>query len=137
MFPIASRGKSFGVILWTIFLPNIWVFFWEICLSSFLFNILSHCLGILGAFFWQLIDFLYPIVHFTSQIRMSNSYLCPESSENIQILFQGAETYFSNQNDLRNPKMCSKQSVAVPPTTDFFKKLFFNKKKCRKNWTFG
>ena len=40
--------------------------------------------------------------------------LRPESSKNIQILFQGAELYFSNQNDLRNPKMCSKQSVVVP-----------------------
>ena len=33
-----------------------------------------------------------------------------ESSENIPILFQGANLNFSNQNDLRNPKMGSKQS---------------------------
>ena len=58
--------------------------------------------------------------------------LCPESSENIPILLQEANPYFSNQNDLRNPKMGSKQSVVVPPTTDFFKKLFFGKKKCQK-----
>ena len=62
--------------------------------------------------------------------------LRPESSENIPILFQGADLYFSNQNDLRNPKMGSKQSVVVPPTTDFFKKLFFGKNYCQKNWTF-
>jgi hypothetical protein len=41
--------------------------------------------------------------------------LRPESSENISILFQGADLYFSNQNDLRNPKISSKQSVVVPP----------------------
>ena len=41
--------------------------------------------------------------------------LRPESSENIPILFQGADLYFSNQNDLRNPNMGSKQSVVVPP----------------------
>ena len=39
------------------------------------------------------------------------SSLCPESSENIPILLQGVDLYFSNQNDLRNPKMGSKQSV--------------------------
>ena len=37
--------------------------------------------------------------------------LCPESFENIPILFQGADLFFSNQNDLRLPKMGSKQSV--------------------------
>ena len=37
--------------------------------------------------------------------------LRPESSENIPILLQEADPYFSNQNDLRNPKMGSKQSV--------------------------
>ena len=58
--------------------------------------------------------------------------LRPESSENIPILFQGADLYFSNQNYLRNPKMGSKQSVVVPPTTDFFKKLFFDKKNVEK-----
>ena len=41
--------------------------------------------------------------------------LRPDSSENIPILFQGADLYFSNQNHLRNPKMGSKQSVVVPP----------------------
>ena len=54
--------------------------------------------------------------------------LRPESSENIPILFQGADLYFSNQNYLRNPKMGSKQSVVVPPRTDFVKKLFLAKK---------
>ena len=37
--------------------------------------------------------------------------LRPEGSENIPILFQGADLHFSNQNDLRNSKMGSKQSV--------------------------
>jgi hypothetical protein len=41
--------------------------------------------------------------------------LCPESSENIPILFQGADLHFSNQNDLKNPKMGSKQSVTDAP----------------------
>jgi hypothetical protein len=40
--------------------------------------------------------------------------LHPESSENILILLQEVDLYFSNQNDLRNPKMGSKQSVVVP-----------------------
>ena len=40
--------------------------------------------------------------------------LRPESSENIPILLQEADPYFSNQNDLRNPKMGSKQSVTGP-----------------------
>ena len=39
--------------------------------------------------------------------------LRPESSENIPIRLQEADLYFSNQNDLRNPKMGSKQSVVV------------------------
>ena len=39
--------------------------------------------------------------------------LRPESSENIPVLHQEADLYFSNQNDLRNPKMGSKQSVVV------------------------
>ena len=55
------------------------------------------------------------------------SALRPESSENILILFQGADLYFSNQNDLRNPKIDSKQSVVVPPTTDFSKNCFSGK----------
>ena len=37
--------------------------------------------------------------------------LRPEGAENIPILFQGADLDFSNQNDLRNPKLSSKQSV--------------------------
>ena len=40
-----------------------------------------------------------------------NLPLRPEGSENIPILFQGADLDFSNQKDLRNPKMSSKQSV--------------------------
>ena len=40
--------------------------------------------------------------------------LRPESSENIPILLQEADPYFSNQNGLRNPKMGSKQSVTGP-----------------------
>ena len=60
------------------------------------------------------------------------STLRPESSENIPILFQGLDLYFPNQNDLRNPKLGSKQLVVVPPTTDFFKKLFFDKKNVEK-----
>ena len=58
--------------------------------------------------------------------------LCPESSENIPILFQGADLYFSNQNDLRNPKMGSKQSVVVPPYFWFFQKTVFQQKKMSK-----
>ena len=47
--------------------------------------------------------------------------LCPESSENIPILFQGVDLHFSNQNDPRNPKMGSKQSV-----TDVTEWVFFH-----------
>ena len=39
------------------------------------------------------------------------SSLRPEGSENIPILVQGTDLDFSNQNDLRNPKMSSKQSI--------------------------
>jgi hypothetical protein len=39
--------------------------------------------------------------------------LCPESSENIPILLQEDYLCFSKQNDPRNPKMGSKQSVVV------------------------
>ena len=39
--------------------------------------------------------------------------LRPESSENIPILLQEAHLHFSNQNDLRNPKLGSKQSGVV------------------------
>jgi hypothetical protein len=42
-----------------------------------------------------------------------NTSLRPESSESIPILLQEADLDFSNQNDLRNPKMGSKQSVVV------------------------
>ena len=41
--------------------------------------------------------------------------LRPESSKNIPILLQEADPDFSNQNDLRNPKMDSKQSVTGAP----------------------
>ena len=41
--------------------------------------------------------------------------LRPEGAENIPILLQGADLYFSNQNDLRNPKMGSKQSITGAP----------------------
>ena len=58
--------------------------------------------------------------------------LRPESSENIPILLQGADLYFSNQNDLRNPKMGSKQSVVVPPYYWFFQKTVFRQKKLSK-----
>ena len=37
--------------------------------------------------------------------------LRPEDAENIPILFQGTDLDFLNQNDLRNPKISSKQSV--------------------------
>ena len=39
--------------------------------------------------------------------------LRPESSENIPVLHQEADLHFSNQNNLRNPKMGSKQSIVV------------------------
>ena len=59
----------------------------------------------------------------------SNLYtLRPESSENIPILFQRADLCFSNQNDLRNPKMGSKQSVVVPTEWSFFQITFFGTK---------
>ena len=46
-----------------------------------------------------------PNLHFT---------LCPESSENIPIMFQETDLCFPKQNVPRNPKMGSKQSVVVP-----------------------
>ena len=52
----------------------------------------------------------YTLVSFLSKSRTRPS-LRPESSENIPILFQGADLDFSNQNDLNNLKMSSKQSV--------------------------
>ena len=73
--------------------------------------------------FHYVLPFLFQFVPKTQRL---------ESSENIQILFQGVDLYFSNQNDLRNPKMGSKQSFVVPPTTDFFKKLLFDKKNVEK-----
>ena len=50
--------------------------------------------------------------------------LRPEGSENIPILLQEIDLYFWNQNDPRNPKMGSKQSVVVPTLSEFFKLLF-------------
>ena len=40
--------------------------------------------------------------------------LRPEGSENITLGFQVSDLCFYNQNDLRNPKMGSKQSVTGP-----------------------
>ena len=56
-----------------------------------------------------------------------------ESSENIPILFQGANLNFSNQNDLRNPKMGSKQSVTDATEWSFFQITFFGTKNHQKN----
>ena len=55
----------------------------------------------------------YYLIIYVIKDSNSNSHfaLRPESSENIPILLQGADPYFSNQNDLRNPKMGSKQSI--------------------------
>ena len=61
--------------------------------------------------------------------------LRPEGSENIPILFQGADLCFSNQNDLRNPKMGSKQSVVVPTVRWFFQITFLGTKNHQINWT--
>ena len=61
--------------------------------------------------------------------------LCPESSENIPILLQEADPYFPNQNDLRNPKMGSKQSVTGPPLQCFFQITFLVPKNHRKHCT--
>ena len=65
----------------------------------------------------------------------SSLSLRPESSENIPILFQGADLYFSNQNDLRNPKMGSKQSVVVATERRFFQITFLGTKNHQKNRT--
>ena len=59
--------------------------------------------------------------------------LCPESSENIPILLQEADLYFSNQNDLRNPKMGSKQSIPCATEWVFFQITFFGTKNHQKN----
>ena len=45
---------------------------------------------------------------------------------------QGGRPIFSNQNDLRNPKMGSKHSVVVPPYYWFFQKIVFWQKKMSK-----
>ena len=58
---------------------------------------------------WPFFDHLWS---FFCQIYKDIS-LRPESSENIPIHLQEADPYFSNQNDVRNPKMDSKQSVVV------------------------
>ena len=59
--------------------------------------------------------------------------LRPEGSENIPILLQEVDLYFSNQNDLRNPKMGSKQSVVVPTIRWFFQITFLGAKNHWKN----
>ena len=59
--------------------------------------------------------------------------LRPESSENIPILFQGADLHFSNQNDLKNPKMGSKLSVTDALEWVFYEITFFGTKKSSKN----
>ena len=64
---------------------------------------------------------------------VSKLYIITTSSENIPILFQGADLYFSNQNDLRNPKMGSKQSFVVPTEWSFFQITFFGTKNHQKN----
>ena len=61
-------------------------------------------------------------------INFHHFSLCPESSENVPILFQGADLYFSNQNDLRNPKMGSKQSIPGATEWVFFQITFFGTK---------
>ena len=61
--------------------------------------------------------------------------LCPEGLENIQCRHLGADPHFSNQNDLRNPKMGSNQSFTVPPYKWFFQITFLGTKKHQKNWT--
>ena len=59
--------------------------------------------------------------------------LRPESTENIPILLQEADLDFSNQNDLRNPKMGSKQSIVGATQYNFFQKIIFG----TNNHTFG
>ena len=68
----------------------------------------------------------------TSPQNFYQCTLCPESSENIPILFQGADLYFSNQNDLRNPKMGSKQSISDPTEWSFLQITFFGTKNHQK-----
>ena len=62
--------------------------------------------------------------------------LRPEGSENIPILLQEVDLYFSNQNDLRNPKMGSKQSVVVPTEWSFLQITFFGTKNHQKIYIF-
>ena len=52
--------------------------------------------------------------------------LCPESSENIPILLQEADLCFSNQNDLRNPKMGSNNQLQAINHQEPLKKVFFS-----------
>ena len=66
------------------------------------------------------------------EFLMSYITLRPEGAENIPILLQGADLYFSNQNDLRNPKMGSKQSITGPTQQSFFQKTVFGAKKSSK-----
>ena len=74
---------------------------------------------------------MYPVkIYFINEGAYA---LCPESSENILILLQEADLYFSNQNDLRNPKMGSKQSVTDATKWVFFQITFFRTKNHRKN----
>ena len=76
-------------------------------------------------YYWYYIDrnialwssnviYLYPFDfdRMIAYLRMCYSMsLCPESSENIPILFQASDLCFLNQNYIRNPKMGSKQSI--------------------------
>ena len=70
---------------------------------------------------------------FFMELAQRGEALCPEGSENIPILFQGADLYFSNQNNLRNPKMGSKQSVTDATEWVFFQITFFGTKNHQKN----
>ena len=62
--------------------------------------------------FDQYMAFQWPL-NLTPNDANKRKTLRPESSENIPILLQEADPDFSNQNDLRNPKMGLKQSVVV------------------------
>ena len=55
--------------------------------------------------------FFFQNIKKTPQTLMA---LRPEGAENIPILLQEADLCFSNQNDLRDPKIGSKQSVTGP-----------------------
>ena len=56
--------------------------------------------------------------------------LCPESSENIPILFQVSDLCFENQNCIRNPKIGSEQSITGAPW--FQKTIFWHQKSSKK-----